>query len=282
AIQGQSYTSNTITTDKTIVVGARPFDPEIDIIKLLEQSNLKCTPEITTTFSTVTCVGKLPDSITPPTNLALNVEGTKGQKVVFTEQVFTALNLDTGTITGVRKIQAQLYSNPSQLAYVNGTKLDTGKTIQVNAKQISDDDIKKIGTTDTQNPFITFSCNDDKNIVSGTPSTTCIGVLKPGYTISNDLKVGFDSKKIVGTCTVSGQNVNCKDVSVPIIPDTYSLIFITSDKTVISNYKITVVASPVLPRTGGSIIINITGVITISIVSYWVYKRYVKKEIYRD
>jgi hypothetical protein len=255
-IQAKTGSSAAVNTGEVITVNVRPFNATNDFVNFATTTNLTCTPTSTTTYSTFTCTGTLPNDITPPTNLALNIEGATGKQATFVGQTFTATGMDSGIITGQRKVQALQYSNLNQLNYTPGTKVDTGTTVSVTNKILGPIDFPNIGSGNANDPFQSLVCGQNGQVVSGTTTTTCVGTLKQGFQLPSDFKLGTVTAQ--GTCTQSGQSVNCTNVSVQRNVGTYPLLIVSNGQSYTSAYRLSVVAvptttpsTPILPRTGG-------------------------------
>jgi alpha-tubulin suppressor-like RCC1 family protein len=258
-IQAKTGSSAAVNTGEVITVNVRPFNATNDLVNFATTTNLTCTPTSTTTYSTFTCTGTLPNDITPPTNLALNIEGATGKQATFVGQTFTVTNLDSGSVVGQRKVQAQLFTNPNQLNYTPGTKVDTGTTVTVTNKILGPTDFPNIGSGNANDPFQSLVCGQNGQVVNGTTTTTCVGTLKQGYQLPSDFKLGTVTAQ--GTCTQSGQSVNCTNVSVQRNVGTYPLLIVSNGQSYTSAYRLSVIAAPtttpsvpstpILPRTGG-------------------------------
>ena len=270
-ILGNSTGSATnIPTDLNINVVPRPLDGDLDLATLSTKASLTCTPSTVEAFSKTTCTGTLPANIIIPNNLSLSIDGNPGKVVTVVGQTFTATDLNVGAITGVRKVQAQLFSNPSQLAYVQGTKLDTGLTITVTAKAVKKDDVTNIGKNTDVDPFVSFTCNSGTAATTTAGTTTCKGVLKPGYKLPEDFKIGFTDT--VTGCTIDGQNVTCTNVSLPKTPGDYNLKISIGGQISLATYKIKVnqpsVLAGLLPRTGGASAASLFTILSLITIAY--------------
>jgi alpha-tubulin suppressor-like RCC1 family protein len=206
-----------------IVFAKAGIDPKIDtgeralITKILDNtdiptlgsiSNISCSPTPAPINGVVTCTGSVPSYLIPPTgDIKVNIEGQSQITCIFSGQTYTCANVPTGGNSGVKKIFIALSANPA---------VDSGKTITIADKIITNTDLASIGTNTANDSFISLICDND-NIVTVSTITSCIGTLKDGWSIPNYLKLGINVNP-TGNCTQSGRLVVCSNIPVSSTP----------------------------------------------------------------